>query len=459
MGMNLSQALTLDDIDDVKPIYISGITINKWRRSTSPKEPDYELLIMSPNGIERLDRPPGEPEFDSKLMPMDIFLSDAMATSAAAVDHHMGARQSDDASFRDLKVILGVAMGTAILADARHEAKRNCCVQTIPILIELTRVLPLVVCLALYWETGNERFLAIGILSFFAILMFLTMTALVGTGSKNPGRLERIARWFTINVSYVSFVRKTIGMVNQGPNPPPVLRLSDGGHIENLGIMPLLKLRLKKIVVVNGGRTICDEDYGATLMEALDMARKKLGCSFSAMNGRDIAEDIRDNFVEKPPGSQPSSYRFKVQYFDKDPDNGTKTMVGEGEILFIAPRHPNNSAQKKTYEPWGELLRDIDVDLEADHWGPGPQLTAEEADRLTFCCCECCHGSMCRGFSEWMCGVFPQHSTGNQFFTPAMFSAYHREGYRACMEADAAEFLAENERPVTAVTAFSTIDE
>lgn len=84
---------------------------------------------MSPNGIERLDRPPGEREFDGKLMPTDIFLSDAMATSAAAVDHHMGARESDDASFRDLKVMLGVAMGTAILGDARHEAKRNCCVQ------------------------------------------------------------------------------------------------------------------------------------------------------------------------------------------------------------------------------------------------------------------------------------------------------------------------------------------
>jgi len=58
----------------------------------------------------------------------------------------------------------------------------------------LGRVLPLIVCLALYWETGKEPFLAIGILSFFAILTFLTMTALVGTGSKNPGRLERIAR-------------------------------------------------------------------------------------------------------------------------------------------------------------------------------------------------------------------------------------------------------------------------
>ena len=84
---------------------------------------------MSPKGIERIDRPPREREFDGKLMPMDVFLSDAMATSAAAVDHHMGAVEGDDAVFKDLKVILGVAMGTAIVADLRHEEKRNCCIQ------------------------------------------------------------------------------------------------------------------------------------------------------------------------------------------------------------------------------------------------------------------------------------------------------------------------------------------
>ena len=80
-------------------------------------------------GIERLDRPLHEREFDGKLTPLDVYLSDAMATSAAAVDHHMGAREGDDASFRDLKVMLGVSMGTAIVADERHEGKRSCCIQ------------------------------------------------------------------------------------------------------------------------------------------------------------------------------------------------------------------------------------------------------------------------------------------------------------------------------------------
>lgn len=48
-------------------------------------------------------------------------------------------------------------------------------------------------------------------------------------------------------------------IVNQGPSLPAVLSLSDVGHIENLGILPLLKLRLQKIVSVGGSRTILDK--------------------------------------------------------------------------------------------------------------------------------------------------------------------------------------------------------
>ena len=106
-------------------------------------------------------------------------------------------------------------------------------------------------------------------------------------------------RWFTINIPVVTYVRTALQVTNQGPNPPAGLYLSDGGHIENLGILPLLKKRLQKIVSIDGGQTILDEDYGSILLEALNMARKKLDCSFSGMDGRDIAEDIREKFVER----------------------------------------------------------------------------------------------------------------------------------------------------------------
>ena len=87
---------------------------------------------------------------------------------------------------------------------------------------------------------------------------------------------------------------------------------------------------------------------------------------------------------------------------------------------------------------WKEALRDIDVDLEAAKWGESPQQVADEVDSLTFCCCECCHSIKCQKLSSVMYGAFPQHNTVNQFFTPRMFEAYHREGYNACVEAEAA---------------------
>lgn len=220
-----------------------------------------------------------------------------------------------------------------------------------------------------------------------------------------------------------------------------MLRLSDGGHVENLGILPLLRLRLKRIVSVYGGCAASEQAFCNTLQNALEMARKKLRCSFTGMDGRDINEDIRMNFVERSPGNQPRSYRFKVHYFDKDAEGDGDYKVGEAEVLFIAPRHPYKGIRMTQPMTWKEALSDIDGNLDEGCWGTGPELQAKEVDRLTFCCCERCHGDSCRSFSEGICGAFPQHSTSNQFYTPELFAAYHREGYRACLEAKAAEFL------------------
>ena len=54
--------------------------------------------------------------------------------------------------------------------------------------------MPLMVFLIIYWYTDQEIYLAIGIILFFVILVLLTMMAVVSTGRKNPGRIERISR-------------------------------------------------------------------------------------------------------------------------------------------------------------------------------------------------------------------------------------------------------------------------
>ena len=81
--------LTLDDLEEMTPVYIGCVTSNQWRRTTSPREQDSDILTMSPHDIERLGRPKREEELHGKLTPMDIYVSDATATSAAAINHQM----------------------------------------------------------------------------------------------------------------------------------------------------------------------------------------------------------------------------------------------------------------------------------------------------------------------------------------------------------------------------------
>ena len=208
-------------------------------------------------------------------------------------------------------------------------------------------------------------------------------------------------------------------------------------------MLPLLEKKLKKIAIFDGSYNPSDEKYADSLLTALKLAREKLHCSFEGMTGRDINEDIRVEFLKMKSEQRPRSYRFKVQYYDKADSN---LPVSDGEILFVAPRHPSESIPLKRAEteqpkPWDTFDPELGS-LDPDKWGTSPELTVREADRLTFCCCNRCHyygSSHC--ISDCLLGRFPHHITANQFFTPDTFSAYHREGYAACVEADVAKFF------------------
>ena len=107
-------------------------------------------------------------------------------------------------------------------------------------------------------------------------------------------------------------------------------------------------------------------------------------------------------------------------------------------MLLIAPRKPdegNNEVVDGIFDPTSPF---DDVD---GLQGNGMVLGEGDVNKLTFCCCECCHGHPCCGVSNFCCNIFPQHNTANQFFTPRMFEAYHREGYRACVEAEQDDFM------------------
>lgn len=247
-------------------------------------------------------------------------------------------------------------------------------------------------------------------------------------------------RWCHVHIYHVRFLREVFKVNNVGPKPPAILSLSDGGRLEKYGLLYLLKKRLKKILIVDGSFIKNDADYSKYILKSIDLARELLHCEFVGFGGRDVKEQMRKEYVDVPRGRQPRHFQFLVRYFDKKAD-GSYFEVGTGDIMIIAPRHPSYGVKPSedmdaSWEHYGE-------ELDEEEWGPGPVLKAEEVDRLTFCCCESCHTS--RGFlskiSRKICLGFPSTSTINQFFTPSLFTAYHREGYRACVESCAEEFL------------------
>ena len=60
--------------------------------------------------------------------------------------------------------------------------------------MELIRVIPLVIFGAIFIKTREDEYLAIGILMFFGMSLLFASMALVPTGGKDVGRLERLAR-------------------------------------------------------------------------------------------------------------------------------------------------------------------------------------------------------------------------------------------------------------------------
>ncbi|KAL9981897.1 hypothetical protein ACROYT_G010660 [Oculina patagonica] len=431
-GEEEARPLTLADLKNMKPEYLANIVVNRWKKSEASQN-SYELLTMSPTEIERIDRDPDKEQFKGKLEPEDIKLSDAMATSAAALSTHMGKYDRSVKGLTRLHTILGLEMGATMISDVKSVKREGCTLRIfLPCLVYVLRGLPLVVVPALYHDA--EPYVKIGVIIFFAVHLVLVFIALIDTGAEQPGWWEKIARWFIVHISFVYFVREMFSKENTGPMPPPILLLSDGGHIENLAILPLLKRRLRRIVVVDGGYKNDDQYYGDSLLNALMLARTKLNCSFLSEDGQDVTFDLLEKFVRPKAGGKPRYYKFKVHYQSDEFGEG-----GEGEILLVAPRDPDQGVSDGMD---GNRLTNMHPSDVSD----GVFFTQDDVNKLTLCCCECCHRQACQGLSKICCNFFPQHSTANQFFTSRMFSAYHCEGYRACVDANAAGFLRNGDR-------------
>lgn len=74
---------------------------------------------MSPSRIETIVNEGEGKQFENRLQPEDIELSEAMATSAAALSYHMGRYDIAFEVFDNLQVLLGLGFGKSIVAEKK----------------------------------------------------------------------------------------------------------------------------------------------------------------------------------------------------------------------------------------------------------------------------------------------------------------------------------------------------
>lgn len=120
-GPTEKRALNLGDLRGMKPEYISNVTVHYWKENEN-SDRDSDLLTMSPTKIERLDRDSSSFEqFKGKLEPRYVELSDAMATSAAAISGY-------DPSLEMIRLhtILGWEMGITMISNFKAIKAESC---------------------------------------------------------------------------------------------------------------------------------------------------------------------------------------------------------------------------------------------------------------------------------------------------------------------------------------------
>ncbi|CAE7375324.1 unnamed protein product [Symbiodinium natans] len=229
---------------------------------------------------------------------------------------------------------------------------------------------------------------------------------------------------------------------HQAPRPPPYVYLSDGGLIECLGVLMLLRRRMPLIICSDA----C-EDMNVTLralLDTIELAREERLCSFFDMD--DPRRDVQLAMADVRKGHC-SYLRLGIKY--ENLPSGEAPSVAEGELLYIRMRLADgDAAEERPILQKEELLQEPEMPRGSafrshsqvsparpsrpQGWGPDSRRlleaqTMEEASTsprggryrrdMDGVCCE---GSCC-GLRR--CGRrFPDFGTGNQFLQPKHFA-------------------------------------
>jgi len=196
-------------------------------------------------------------------------------------------------------------------------------------------------------------------------------------------------------------------------NPPPYVYVSDGGLIEVLGIVPLLRRRLKCIVVSDAA-----EDPALTmrcLRDAASICRREGLCSF--FDPRDPRRDLEFVLQDLPNNSSGAWLHLGIRYEVREDDSSNVPEIGD--LFYVRMRKlPGDRAPVRALLTQEELLSEPQPAAVSSQPGAGLR-----SDLGGTCCPPCERAGLCPGRR------FPDFSVPNQFLGPLQFANLCTLGY------------------------------
>jgi hypothetical protein len=384
------------------PKYFGLTVLNGWKKDGLWVSSDQIATVESGGMMRVLPRVKENDPFWVDMGHLD--LSDVMAMSGAAVAYRMG--EINNSAFRYWQVHLGAGLGRWIYT-REHKAWVSWS------FIIAGHIVTGTLCMLVLYVGLSSIYLLIP-LGFLGI----SVLALIMLPPE-----WRLLQWmYHLPFTLELFSQFGIDVIGGDPLPPRVF-LSDGSHIETLGLIPLLeKRRYRTIIICDGSQDVPESCETLTLH--LDMARKLLGCSFFPQE-KETNQDMEAVLREFAADHNASALTFWVHYDDStQADEGS---LKKSEIIYLKPR-------------LGYALNNSEMHMEE-----------YKNEHMHGCCCECCHQKACSCLDA-QCATFPQHSTGNQFFTGTMFRQYYKLGY----EVSKSRF-SNLKTPVNSITTPSTV--
>jgi len=236
-------------------------------------------------------------------------------------------------------------------------------------------------------------------------LLLTSVTTFVAVAALSFFAFFRPLQWLMYSPMIQQFQMLTMHRY-MAVEPPPYIYISDGGLLEVLGILPLLRRRLDRIVVSDAAED--PELSMRCLRDAFSFCRQEGLCSF--YDPRDPCRDM-EFVLQAFRESRAGFLHLGIRYESKAGD-GT---VQHGELFYV-----------RMLLPHGDSVMTRCLLTEEELLGPPRPPGSGEAEEsvapqrrrdMSGACCRACEcGGRCVGRR------FPDFGVGNQFLTPLHFA-------------------------------------